>query len=296
MSTFPTSPRAAFIGWCEVHAPIWGVQGGAIGLTEEQAAGFGVATAALQAAVLEQLEALQVYGAATRRVESRRAALRSAAGAAVASIRAFAEQQVKPNDVYSRVMIPAPAAPAPAPPPAKPQRLSAAIEAVTGNIRLAWKSSNPAGTSGTTYIVRRRIIYFAPAAGQAGAASASATGAGGDSCGTACEKAFSHERFAPASGAGSTRRVVGPSEFLGVTGRKRFVDATLTLTPEMFAGAAAPNVVYTVQGQRGDVSGLPSEGLVVTLGQSPASLAASSAALGAAPSASTRRGRSRATA
>ena len=38
MSTYPTSPRSAFLDWCQVHEPIFTAHAAAIGLTVAQAA------------------------------------------------------------------------------------------------------------------------------------------------------------------------------------------------------------------------------------------------------------------
>lgn len=38
MSTYPTSPRSAFLDWCQVHQPIFTANAAAIGLTPAQAA------------------------------------------------------------------------------------------------------------------------------------------------------------------------------------------------------------------------------------------------------------------
>jgi hypothetical protein len=64
---------------------------------------------------------------------------------------------VKPQTVYQLVQIPPPAAPTPAPPPAQPSDLTVLLDAARGQLTLYWKGANPAGTSETSYIVRRRL-------------------------------------------------------------------------------------------------------------------------------------------
>ncbi len=164
MSTYPTAPRAKFLAWCEVHDDIFLDHAAAIGMTPEQAAAFAGATAAAKAAILAQAQARQAALVATQAAKDAIMSLREEAGLAVRTIRAFAESQSggtkggpTPDEVYQLAQIPAPAAPSPAPPPAKPRRLSVALDAVTGALTLRWKVSNPAGTSGTTYLVRRRL-------------------------------------------------------------------------------------------------------------------------------------------
>ena len=46
MSVYPTSPRAAFLEWCQAHTSIFSTNATAIGLTTAQATAFGSATTA----------------------------------------------------------------------------------------------------------------------------------------------------------------------------------------------------------------------------------------------------------
>lgn len=199
MRTFPTSPRATFLEWCQGHTAVFTAQAEQIGLTIEQAGAFSTATTAAAAALLAQQQAIQQARAATQAVQNFFAALRGTAGDTVRLIRAFAETQANPTTIYNLAQIPPPAQPSPAPPPAQPTELRVALDPSGGQVELRWKAANPAGTAGTSYIVRRRLPG---------------------------EAAFT---------------------YLGTTGKKRFVDATLP------AGVAS--VQYTVQGQRSDQSG-----------------------------------------
>jgi hypothetical protein len=83
----------------------------------------------------------------------------------------------------------------------------------SGNLTLRWTAANPAGTSGTSYIIRRRLPS---------------------------ESEFS---------------------FIGVSGRKEFVDDSLIAGPD--------SVLYTVQGQRADSSGPLSPIFTVNFGRLP---------------------------
>lgn len=67
------------------------------------------------------------------------------------------------------------------------------------------------------------------------------------------------------------RRLPGEGEwsFIGVSGRKEFVDDTLIAGPGVREGIHAPAVQYTVQGQRSDPSGPLSEIFTVNFGQNP---------------------------
>jgi len=104
-----------------------------------------------------QVQAQEAAKVATQQVKDAVDTLRTNAGDVVRSIRAFAELQEDPNAVYALAQIPVPAEPSPAPPPAEPTNLTVTLEPQNGNLMLKWKASNPAGTSGTSYIVKRRL-------------------------------------------------------------------------------------------------------------------------------------------
>lgn len=210
MGTYPTTPRAEFLTWCQAHAPVWAVNAMEIGLTAPQTTAFTAAVTAAAAAVLAQEQAQQAAKAATLGAAAAFDTLRDRASDTVRLIRIYAEAQPDPNLVYQTAQIPAPATPTPVPPPAQPTDLTVTLNATSGAPTLRWKASNPAGASGTSYIVKRRL----PA-----------------------EVGFT---------------------FIGVSGKKEIVDATLPAGPDW--------VQYTVQGQRSDSSGPVSEVFTVNFG------------------------------
>ncbi len=157
MSTYPAAPRADFLQWCQSHAPVFTAGAAAIGLTPAQATEFQTLTADAAAALLAQEEAKQAAKVATQVAQNAFSALMTNAGLTVKTIRAFAEQSATPATVYAAAQIPAPASPSPAPPPAQPTGLTVTLRPQTGALELRWKASNPAGTSGTSYLIRRRL-------------------------------------------------------------------------------------------------------------------------------------------
>jgi hypothetical protein len=213
MSTYPNTPRSAFITWCQAHQNVFTANAAEIGLSDPQATAFANATTAAAAAVLAQEQAHQAAKVATQAALDAVAALKTTAGDTVRLIRAYAETQTNPSVVYQTAQIPPPATPSPAPPPAQPIDLTVTLEPGAGNLTLGWKAANPVGTSGTTYIIRRKLPG---------------------------ESVFT---------------------FLGVSGKKTFVDGTLIAGPD--------SVQYTVQGQRADSSGPLSPIFTVNFGQAP---------------------------
>lgn len=211
MATYPTSPRAAFLNWCQAHQQVFIDNAAAIGLDPAQATTFAADTTAAVAADIAQEQSQQAAKVATQTVLDAVDTLRGDAGDVVRSIRAYAEQQADPNAIYNIAQIPPEADPSPAAPPAQPTNLTVTLEAASGDLMLMWKASNPVGTSGTSYIIRRKLPG---------------------------EAQFS---------------------FIGVSGKKKFVDTTLIAGPD--------SVQYTVQGQRADSTGPVSQVFLVTFGQ-----------------------------
>ncbi|MBX3396679.1 MAG: hypothetical protein KF841_15060 [Phycisphaerae bacterium] len=157
MSTFPTSPRSALLQWCQAHENLWVTNATSIGLTAPQANAFKDATDAAAAASLAQEQARQAAKVATQTAEAAFATLRSSVGDTVKLIRAFAINSVDPLNVYNLAQIQPPAPPTPAPPPAQPTNLTVSLDPTEGFLILAWKAENPAGTSGTSYLIKRRL-------------------------------------------------------------------------------------------------------------------------------------------
>lgn len=156
MGLYPTSPRADFLSWANVHAPIFTARAAQIGLTAPQAAAFAAAVEAASAAESDRANAAQAAKTATQEATMKVSDLRRSASATVGLIKAFAQQTDNP-EVYNLAEIPAPATPVPFPPPGLPTDLAVSLIPTTGQIELRWKCQNPTGTQGTAYIVRRRV-------------------------------------------------------------------------------------------------------------------------------------------
>ena len=158
MSTYPDTPRSDFLAWCQAHEGVFVANAAQIGLTPAQATVFKKATDDTAAASLAQEQAKQAAKVGTQVASGAFNKLRGSAGETVRLIRAFAESQTDPSVVYNLAQIPPPAEPSPAPPPAHPTELTVTLDASRGALALRWKAANPAGTSGTSYIIRRKLL------------------------------------------------------------------------------------------------------------------------------------------
>lgn len=142
--------------WCATHADVFAVDPSAIGLDPADVAAFALEIEETRDAVLARAAAITAARTATDAANLKLAGLRDRAGALVRTIRTFA-MNTDDENVYVRAGIPMPAPRRTAPPPAQPQALSAELVGTTGAIALRWKVTNPKGTQGTSYIVRRFV-------------------------------------------------------------------------------------------------------------------------------------------
>ena len=157
MGSYPTVRRDEFIAWCRAHAPAFNEHADEIGLSQQQAADFGLLADTAWADMVAQETALLAYRAATETVKDSVRQLRVSAGTCVRLVRAFAEARTDPLAVLNLARLQPAADAAPAPPPATPRNLRASLDASTGAMTVSWKCAQPAGTSGTTYLVSRRL-------------------------------------------------------------------------------------------------------------------------------------------
>ncbi len=157
MSSYPSTPRADLLAWCQEHSTAFTNNAAAIGLTPEQAIAFASATSTAVDAVADQTTAKDAALVATQGAQTATANLRSIAGDTLRIIRAFAEVQANPDTVYGLAQIPLPSPPTPIAPPAKPESIAGVLDTATGALTLRWKASNPANAGGTSYLITRKL-------------------------------------------------------------------------------------------------------------------------------------------
>lgn len=155
MGSYPTSPRSEFLAWCQAHALVFSDNAAAIGLSPQQALAFKNGTVLAATALADQQTAQDAAKATTAFTTMKFNELRRLAGTTVGVIKSFAEATNNPN-VYITAQIPEPQPDAPAPPPAQPSDMKVALDPTDGSLTISWKANNPSGTSGTSYIIKRR--------------------------------------------------------------------------------------------------------------------------------------------
>ena len=153
----PVSPRADVLAWCQAHTDIFATNAVAIGLTSQQAVDFETLTGDYAAAFGEVEKARIALRLAVDNANNAYTLMRRSMTQAVSDIRFFALQQNDPQAIYNLSQVPPRATPSQLPPPGRPNDFSVELLDATGALQLRWKCINPRGTSGTSYIVRRRL-------------------------------------------------------------------------------------------------------------------------------------------
>lgn len=152
----PPSADALFRAWVASHANTW-EDATTIGLSSAQRTAY-VASADDLAKKWNELTAAEAaLGKARLAWREQKADTRALTMADLGIIRRFALTQSNPADVYLDADIPAPKAPVGNVPPGQPFEVKATLNTNNGNLKLNWKCNNPATTTGTVYIVKRRV-------------------------------------------------------------------------------------------------------------------------------------------
>jgi hypothetical protein len=119
---------------------------------------LGALTTAARAAYNAHLAAQSAARAATENFYDKVRAMHSGAGAGadmIQTIKTYAQTKNDPN-VYVLAQIPPPAQGGTTPPPGTPFDFTVGL-LQDGSLALKWKCSNPSGTVGTIYEVKRRV-------------------------------------------------------------------------------------------------------------------------------------------
>ena len=145
------------MSWCQAHTEIFTTSSAAIGLTSQEAVDFEANTNGYATALGEVEKARIALRLAVDNADAQYTLMRRSMSQAVSDIRYFALQQPDPQVVYNLAQVPPRAQASTLPPPGRPTDFSVELLDSTGAIQLRWKCQNPQGTSGTSYMIRRRL-------------------------------------------------------------------------------------------------------------------------------------------
>jgi len=153
----PRSPRSEVLKFGNSHKTIFVANAVAVGILPADATRFADAVDDAQTASDEQETIKNAYRTATSNTNAAFSNLLTVQGDVIRKIRAFAESSADPQAIYTLAQIPPIATPSVMAPPGKPSNMKVTLDTATGWINLAWKCTNPEGSSGTSYIVKRRL-------------------------------------------------------------------------------------------------------------------------------------------
>lgn len=155
MATLPRS-KPETISFMETRIGTWVAEAANLGLSIPQTTDLSTAIAAASSALDAAEEARAASKAATTTYDAAYSAMRTLAGSAINTIRAFAESSADPAAVYALAQIPAPADPQPAPAPTAPTDITFELQS-TGAIHLRWKAPQPAPGAEVFTSVSRKL-------------------------------------------------------------------------------------------------------------------------------------------
>lgn len=150
--------RLGKIEFYEAHTGVWAANAAAIGLTPASVTALTTATTNARKAYNDHVAAQEAAKAATNAFYDKVRLMHSAPGAGadmIQTIKTYAQTTNNPN-VYVLAQIPPPAQGGTTPPPGTPFDFTVNL-LQDGSLELRWKCSNPSGTVGTIYEVKRAI-------------------------------------------------------------------------------------------------------------------------------------------
>ena len=148
------------ITFYEAHIAPWSLIPAQIGLLSSDCVSLASLILNARKTYNEQQSALEAAKAATLSMHNAVLKMHALGAADIAKIKAYAEATSNPG-VFPLAQIPAPATPSPVGPPGTPDTFNVSLTQ-QGFVTLKWKCSNPVGSTGTVYEVRRRIGAIGP--------------------------------------------------------------------------------------------------------------------------------------
>lgn len=144
------------IEFCEAHVTGWAATPTGIGLTAAQVTTLTTLTTNARKSFGDANIARVAAKAATTRLHTDARAMKSQAADLIRQIKAFAELQAVPGNIYAAAQIPAPTPPTPMPAPGKPTDFTVTLNA-DGSITLAWAAENAAASTGAFFAISRKL-------------------------------------------------------------------------------------------------------------------------------------------
>jgi hypothetical protein len=155
-STVPSSPRTDVLAWCLAHIDVFTANAAAIGITPAQATNFKNLVNTFAAKEAAKEAARIAAETATQASNDAYTPMRRQMSQIIATVRAFAIDTNNPR-VLELAQVPPRAEPSTIGPPGKPTNMTVELVPGTGAVQIRWRSVNPQGAAGTSYIIRRKL-------------------------------------------------------------------------------------------------------------------------------------------
>jgi hypothetical protein len=144
------------ITFCEAHNGVWMTNAAMIGVLPAAVTALTTATTNARKAYNDAQTAREASKAATNNLHSMATIMANQCTVLIAQIKAFADLQAVPMDVYTKAQIPFPATPTPAPAPGKPDMFAVALNP-DGSVNLSWMATDSAASTGAFFSVSRKL-------------------------------------------------------------------------------------------------------------------------------------------
>lgn len=151
----PTS-KAEFLAFCAAHTETWTDNAAALSLNPTAVTAWKAALGDAQIAFTAAEAARNAAKAATLNADTLIRGVRTTTAEFIRLIKNRAATSGDPDAIFALAEIDAPRPPSELPPPGQPFMLTADLNP-NGSLTIRWKTNNPAGASGTSYFVQRRL-------------------------------------------------------------------------------------------------------------------------------------------
>jgi len=151
------SPRDKFIVFASDHVTPFTSAPAAVGLSVAQAAAYTQAVTDASDALASISQLKQALKTATGNANEKFRTLNAVMTQTVELIDIFAANSADPQEVYNTAELLPPTSPSVAGPPGVPGSFKATLNQ-DGSVKITWKCKNPEGTTGTVYVVKRKLL------------------------------------------------------------------------------------------------------------------------------------------
>ncbi|HYE63506.1 MAG TPA: fibronectin type III domain-containing protein [Phycisphaerales bacterium] len=151
------APRLDALNFALAHQTPFQTGGASIGLSPTMVTNYVTAVTDFNDAMLEVQSLKDQLKVASAKASAKFRIMNTTMTATVAAIDAFAAASANPQAVWDASQLIPPQNPSQMPPPGTPDTFRATLNP-DGSVKISWQCKNPPGSTGTVYIIRRRLL------------------------------------------------------------------------------------------------------------------------------------------